>query len=59
MVEIDHANEPFERFGISRLGIILDGFDLGWQRCNPVLGDSMSQEINFGNSELAFFQLND
>ena len=59
MVEVHHADEPLERFDVDRLGVVLDGFDLGRKWSDSILVDPVAQEIDFGYTELAFFGLDD
>ena len=59
MVEIDHADEPFECFDIDWLGVILDGLDLGRKWSNSVLINPVAEETDFIHTELALFELDD
>ena len=57
MVKVNHANEPFEGLNIERLGVVMDGLDLCWQRSNSILVNPVAKEIDFWHPELALVKL--
>ena len=57
MIEIHHANEPLKRFDVERLGILRDGFDLGWERLDTILVESLTKKPIFVTLNWHFLSL--
>ena len=59
MVEIHHANEPFECFDIGGPGKIFDGCDFAWKWSDAVFCNLVAKKIDLGDAKLALFEFDD
>ena len=59
MVKVQHAEEPFEGLNTVRARELQNALDLARERPDAVPTYPVAEEVNFGNTQLAFLRLDD